>query len=184
MILYIIPGFGESTKDTPYQEIIKDAKKQGFETVTFDPIWKRKTIKNWLEDFNLLIKTKGEKDSIVIGFSFGAYIAVLSSIDHKFKKIILCSLSPYFEDDIKELPPLAHKILGKKRIEDFSKNKFPTKVNTPAIFIVGDKDFPLLIEEVKKNYKRWAGPKKVKILKDVKHNIGDDLYLKTIKEII
>ena len=180
-ILYIIPGFKESTNDIGYQKIIKYAREKGLEVIPFNPIWERKTIKDWLRSFNNMVEKKGKDNAIVLGFSFGAYITVLSSINHNFKKLILCSLSPYFKDDIIKLPPLAYKMIGKKRIKDFSENKFPINIKTPTVFLVGDKDTRLVIQRVKKSYKGWEGSKKIKILKDVEHDINNDLYLKAIK---
>ena len=178
--LYIIPGFKESTNDIGYQKIIKYARKKGFEVIFFNPKW-GKTIKVWLKNFNELIEKKNRDNVMVLGFSFGAYIAVLSAINHNFKKLILCSLSPYFKDDITKLPPLAYKMLGKKRIKDFSENKFPININTSAVFLVGDKDTQLVIQRVKKSYKKWIGSKEIKILKNVRHDINNDLYLEAIK---
>ncbi len=179
-ILYIIPGFGETTKSVGYQNIINYAEEKGFVVISFDPQWKRSTIKNWLEAFNKLVG-KNIEDAVVIGFSFGAYIAALSAKNHRFSKIIFCSLSPYFKDDIQKLPALAHRMLGKKRIQHFSENSFPDNISTPALFIVGDKDMRFVIDRVKKSYKKWMGPKKLEIIKGAEHDINNDSYLEIIK---
>ncbi len=183
--VYLIPGYGETSSDPGYTEIVNIAKNKGYNVVVYNPIWKRYTIKKWLSDFNKLISENQKQEPIVvIGFSFGAYIASLAAKDNKFQKIIFCSLSPYFKDDIENLPKLAYDMLGKRRIDDFSINEFPTNVNTEAVFIVGDKDIPLVVDRVKKSYNEWAGTKKIEILKDIPHYINFPVYIEKIVENI
>jgi len=43
------------------------------------------------------------KNSLIIGFSFGAMVAFIASQKIRPKKLILCSLSPYFNEDLKKL---------------------------------------------------------------------------------
>lgn len=182
--LYIIPGFGEKTEDQGYKDIVKLGNEKGYKVVKVNPVWERNTINKWLSDFNEMVDKDKNQQAIVIGFSFGAYIAALSSINHHFKKIIFCSLSPYFKEDIPKLPELAYKMLGKRRIKDFSTHEFPQSINIPAIFLVGDKDIPLVIKRVEKSYKNWTGQKKIQILPNVHHDINHTAYLKAIEKYL
>ncbi len=177
--LYILPGFGESVNDIGYKNISSFAKKEGYIVIPVPLVWNHRTASHWLKQFEKLVEKNGE-DAVVLGFSFGAYIAVLASKDFEFKKLIVCSLSPYFSDDLSSLPKLAFNILKKHRMNDFKTHNFPTNVTTPVIFFVGTKDIPLVLNRVKKAYKTWKGNKKIIYISKVRHEIEAPAYLKAI----
>lgn len=183
--MVIIPGFGETVKQSAYQQIAIFAHEKGYNVLMFIPRWQRHIATDWLNEFQQFIQRNVPSpcNTLVIGFSFGAYIAINSARHFKFKKILLCSLSPYFRDDIPKLPAIAYKILGKKRIQDFKKYAFPLAIRTPAIFFVGDKDMPLVIERSKKAFKQRGGPKKFELVSGAEHEI-DKKYLEIIKKYI
>ena len=182
--LYIIPGYGEKTSDQGYLELVQAGKQKGYRVVEVNPTWERNTIDKWLNEFNSVVEENEHSESVVVGFSFGAYICALSSANHHFKKIIFCSLSPYFKDDIGKLPAKATTLFGKRRINAFSKYEFPASINIPAIFMVGSADIPLVIERVKKSYNKWSGEKKLNVVKDAPHDISHPEYIKALIERI
>ena len=135
--IYIIPGFGETIKDDPYPILSNILKDKGYLVKNYQPKWRYRTITQWLKDFgDLLLNDKNSKP-IVLGFSLGANIAILKARDFNFSKIILCSPAPFFKEDLKKVSPIAQKILGNKRINEFKKNEFPSHLKTPCIFISG-----------------------------------------------
>lgn len=176
----IIPGFGEHTSEVPYREIKKIALREGYIVKTYNPRWSRNTASNWIAGFKELFQDKDLEQATIIGFSFGAYIAILIAQSIKAHKIIACSLSPYFKEDIATLPPIAHKILGTRRMSDFKRHSFPRSIKNVA-YIVGDADFPQLIVRVKKAYKRTGGKKRLTIIKKVAHEISQ-AYLRAIEK--
>lgn len=182
--LYLIPGFGETTRKKAYKELTNFSKKNNFEVIAVNPNWKNSVASDWIRFFlNKVSKNQSsDKESIVVGFSFGAYITAIASEKIKFKKIILASLSPYFKKDLKHLPIIAHKILGKKRMDDFKKYDFPKKTTTPVLFLVGDKDIPIVIKSARQSYKKWQGRKKIIVIKNAEHDLNNKLYLDSIKE--
>lgn len=182
--LYLIPGFGETTRKKAYREITDFSQKNNFKVIAVNPDWENSTASDWIKFFldKVSKNQPSNKDSIVVGFSFGAYIAAIASEKIKFKKIILASLSPYFKKDLKYLPAIAHKILGKKRIDDFKKYDFPKKTTAPVLFLVGDKDMPLVIKSIHQSYKKWQGIKKIIVIKNAEHDLNNKLYLDSIKE--
>lgn len=180
---YVLPGFGESTNDSSYKKLIDLSQKKDFKSLAFNPTWTRKTVTDWINEFkDFLKKNPPDKNSVAIGFSFGAYILALSATEYKFKKIIFCSLSPYFKDDLSKLPKLAYKILGKKRMSDFKKYSFPQNIASPAVFLVGEKDLPLVIARSKKSFKSWQGHKKFILVKNAGHDLGEGKYLTDIEK--
>lgn len=180
----VIPGFGESVEDSTYSAIKKKIENLGYSVALHQPQWKRNTIKKWLSDFKDFIKKFERMNPVVLGFSFGAYIAIISAKNFKFSKMILCSLSPYFKDDIKNLPLIAYKILGKKRIKDFGNYDFPKDLNTPALFLVGDKDMNIVIKRSLSAYKKYKGDKKIIKIKDAEHDLNNKNYIDEIKKTL
>ena len=126
--LYIIPGYHESPKNLGYKQLIKSGKEKGYDVVFWEPEWKYKKMSDWVSDFSKKVGSS-HQNTTVIGFSFGAFIALLASEKTKIDKIISCSLSPYFEDDINKLPDLAFKILGKRRMLEFKSTRLPKQIS-------------------------------------------------------
>ncbi len=182
--LYVIPGFGENTKMPDYKAVIKACRLFGYEVIEFNPCWDRSVASDWILDFERsLQKNKSAKTSI-IGFSFGAYVAVLSAQKFKFEKLVLCSLSPYFADNIPEIPEAAWKFFGKRRKQDFSKHHFPVGMQVDAAFLVGEHEIPMELKHVNDRYKSWSGKKTHIIVKGAEHSIGSGEYLNQIIETI
>lgn len=182
-IIFMIPGFGESTKDQAYSTISKELKLLRYQIVPHQPQWKNNTIKKWLVDFQKILKQYDSKPAI-LGFSFGAYIALLAAQNFKFSKMILCSLSPYFKEDIKHLPPIAHKMLGKKRIQDFSNYAFPKDLKIPAVFLVGDQDMELVVKRSIISHRQYRGAKKFILVKGAEHDLNNKNYIASIKKAL
>jgi len=182
--IIIIPGFGESVENATYPVIKKEIKSLGYNVVFHQPKWKRNTIKKWLSDFKEFLKKFEGIKPIVLGFSFGAYISIISAKDFRFSKIILCSLSPYFKDDIKNLPPIVYKILGQKRINDFKDYELPKNLGIPAIFLVGDKDINIVIQRSVSAYKKYKGNKKIIKIKGAEHDLNNKNYIDEIKKVL
>lgn len=187
-ILYIIPGFGENSKMVCYKKIISLGKKHGFHVIPINIKWQRTTMTQWLEQCNLILKkhVKRYTDAqiVMLGFSFGSCLAIHLAQTYNFHKLILCSISPYFKQDLKKLPPIVEKILGKKRMVDFSKYPFPKNNFTPAIFLYGSSEWPLTIKANKQYYKYWSGKKVIHEIPNAEHTIDSDAYRQAIEKSI
>ncbi|OGD66765.1 hypothetical protein A2442_01420 [Candidatus Campbellbacteria bacterium RIFOXYC2_FULL_35_25] len=180
--LYIIPGYHESPKNLGYKQLIKSGKEKGYDVVFWEPEWKYKKMSDWVSDFSKKVGSS-HQNTTVIGFSFGAFIALLASEKTKIDKIISCSLSPYFEDDINKLPDLAFKILGKRRMLEFKSTRLPKQISAKTTFLVGSNEWPLTIRRSKISYKKIIAPKKeIFIIPDVNHNISDPNYTEKVKK--
>ena len=179
--LYIIPGFGETTKDKPYKEIQKNAKDKGYEVIPIDLSWSRNTMSDWIREAREKVLEYGDNNSSILGFSFGAFVAVELSKEFSFKKIFVCSLSPYYSEDLKFMPKVIIRH-GKKRVADFKKYKFPANIKIKAVFMVGDSEWKFAQKRVGERFKKWKGTKSLKIINDSNHDIGNPEYLKEIKK--
>lgn len=178
--LYIIPGFGESSKEKAYREIAKAAKTAGYTPVFHVPTWSRTTATGWIREFKEKLARDKAGDVSVLGFSFGAYIAVNTARDFHFKNIFACSLSPYFKEDLKNIPPLAWKSLGIRRRNDFEKFTFPKDLNSNIVFFVGEKESDRMLKSTEKYYASCLGKKKRLIVPGARHDLNSEDYLQAV----
>ncbi len=182
-ILLIIPGFGENTKEKPYQEISRHAKSIGYaKIVEINPKWSYRTASNWCSDAKKSIGLLKPDETTVVAFSFGAYISLILANDLNFKKVILCSFSPYFKEHLAQIPEVAKEFLGKKRIDDFKNYSLPLKLSSQKnIFLFGEKEWPYAIEQAKEYSQKQKST--FKLIKNTIHELNDE-YLKEIKSLL
>lgn len=178
--LYLIPGFGETSSDPAYVRISRVAKEAGYHVVPFDPTWDRSAATRWVADFSRIVERDGAKNASVIGFSFGAYIAVLAAKKYDFNRLYLCSLSPYFKDDLPHIPDAAWKALGSRRKADFSSHSFPEDIGASAVFFVGEHEIRYELQAVEKRYRAWKGEKKYIVVPDADHDLESGEYLDSL----
>lgn len=138
--LYIIPGLGESTRSKNYRGIIKYARDIGLEIVPVNINWSSKMD---MTDFIAQVDSKipdSIDDSYVLGFSFGAYITAVLAKKKNAKGYIFCSASPYFKENLKDIPEKTRKYFGETMFESFKKYSFPKDVESEAWFLIGEND--------------------------------------------
>ncbi|MEX0910184.1 MAG: hypothetical protein WDZ73_00290 [Candidatus Paceibacterota bacterium] len=176
--LYLVPGFGESPSDYGYMQITKIAESYGYCVVPVSIRWSKRTATHWVKDFLDVVEKNGAHNSIALGFSFGAYVVALASMSKKFDEIILCSMSPYFKEDLKFIPHDSLDFFGKRRVEDFKLHLTPI-FNTKTSLYFGDQDWLIAIKKAEKLAK---SSKLVNffLIKGVGHDISHNLYIKTI----
>lgn len=188
---YIIPGFMENanTRKT-YKQIASLFRKKGYTPVIAKITWKQRVMSDYVKEFNSQLKEDVSK-SVFLGFSFGAIIAFVSAVEHNPKKLLLCSLSPYFKQDIERTKNWKHfKAKGfKRRIKDlrnFDFDKLSKKSRTETILFVGGKEiekYPPLGFRAKDAHRKIRGSK-LTLIKDAPHDIGHVNYFSKIKESI
>lgn len=182
--VYIIPGLGESTISSNYKQVISILKENGFKVVPIKILWaKNLAMSDYIEEANKQIPENSNNDYI-LGFSFGAYIASVLSKNKKAKGYIFCSLSPYFKDDLKQIPKESRDYFGKKMIDSFKKYSFPSRSKDSAWFLIGTKDWDLALERAQKSFDKWKGPKELVFVKNAGHSLKDPNYIKAIQKII
>lgn len=175
--LLIIPGFGETTSESPYKEFAK--KHVGdYNVITFTPRWDYSVASKWLIELENKLAKIITEDTIVVAFSLGAYITLLAAHKYQFKQVILCSLSPFFKEQLHKLPDSAKAFLGKRRINDFYTYPIPSKVKQSSyIFLFGAKDWVVGIQESKKMAKKYNGT--FNLVDDAPHELTEK-YLSMI----
>jgi hypothetical protein len=84
-MIYIIPGFGEDCRLLRYRKLTATLRSKGYKVKCYNP--------NWYKPLSDQVFCVG-KNSIVIGFSFGAVLAYLIVKKYPCKGVILASISP------------------------------------------------------------------------------------------
>lgn len=170
-IVFIIPGFKHRPTNKAYKEIAKILKNEGYQPILITIPWKQATISENTEYFLQEYKKIKARQKYILGFSFGAIIAFNASTKVSTSGLILCSLSPYFKEDVSSsklhCATLAKKIKAKK-----------------IHMLYGKKEAKSLIRRVSSAYRQISVAQKYIIpIKDTEHNIGDKRYLHTIAQI-
>ncbi len=182
--IFIIPGFAQRPTNKAYKEVAKILKSEGYFPILVAIPWKNSTISQNTEHFLKIYKKTKARKKYILGFSYGAMIAFIAATKVNPSGIILCSLSPYFKEDM----PKTNKnlsLLMTARYEDFSKLHCGTlakKIKTGRILMLyGAQETKVLIKRVTDAFGQIPAQKKhlIPILK-AEHEIGDKRYLNTI----
>lgn len=160
-------------------------KREGYSPIPVDIPWRKTTISQNTKHFLKEYKKIKTKNKYILGFSYGAMIAFLASTKIRTSGLILCSLSPYFKEDLAKTKENWKSKLMMKRLQDFSSLHCQTlakKIKTKQVLMLyGAKESKTLIKRVKEAYKQIDSTDKYLIsIKKTEHNIGDKKYLFTI----
>lgn len=187
-IAFIIPGLGCPIKNKEYQEIAKYFKQKNFKPVIVEINWKRNTHTQYVEQFKKqYTEHVGKDDKVyILGFSFGAMISCISVPELKPDGQILCSPSPFFQEDMPKIKKWWKDYHGKRRCEVFNKLSFANiakQIKCKTYIIAGNK------EGIEVGHRAKDAKKKIKnselfFLEGVRHDIADRKYLNKIAEII
>lgn len=196
-IVFIIPGFGHSPQNKAYLEISKQLRKQGHIPVSIKIPWVKSTISQNTSYFidkyerKLSLKSKNLKRRkvYILGFSFGALIAMIASTKLSVNGLILCSLSPFFKEDLPKTKPPQKSILERTRYQDFSKFHYRKIAKTTkakkVLMLYGSKESKPLIKRVTKTYANISARNKYLLpIQKTEHNISDKKYLSTINQVL
>lgn len=122
-VLYL-PGGGSSRANYPYDKILRKVQRRGHKT-TFCPItWRGTNIHDWVEEVRPTYRQHDPAQTILVGFSFGAMTALLLTAECPPAGLILCSLSPYFAEDLPFIPARWVRRLNPRRRAAFEKLHF------------------------------------------------------------
>jgi len=185
--VFVIPGFRQTPKNKAYREISKLLVSEGFQPFLMDMSWKKRTVSKNTEYFLKEYKKIRNSKKNILGFSYGAMIAFLASTKVEVDTLILCSLSPYFQEDVmhKRIP---RSPIQADRHSDFSKlnsTELAKKIKARQILMLyGSKEAKSLVRRVVETFDDIKLSKKQLLrIKKTEHNIGDKRYLQTIHEV-
>lgn len=187
-IAFIIPGYGFSGKEREYQKIAEFFRQHKIKPVIVEIDWKRRTMSQYVRQFEDQYFKHAYIGSEIyfLGFSYGAMVACIASARLKPKNQILCSLSPYFKEDMPSIKKWWRSMTGKRRIEEFenlSFAKLAKSISARTILLAGDKE-GVEVEKRTKDASRKITGSELFFLNGVKHDISDKRYLEKIKSVI
>lgn len=127
------------------------------------------------------------KEKYILGFSYGAMIAFLAATKVHVSGLILCSLSPYFQEDIQNKTRTRKSTLEKKRYDDFvtlHSGRLAKQLKTKQVMMLyGVQEAKSLIKRVSETfYQIPTTQKKLFAVKKAEHNLGNTSYLEKIKQ--
>ncbi len=168
--IFIIPGFRHHPKHKAYKAIAKILKSEGYLTVSVTIPWKQTTISQNTQYFLKEYKKIKTKKKYILGFSFGAMIAFLASTKVEVYGLILCSLSPYFKEDLPSSNFHCAQVAKQTKAKQI-------------LMLYGEKEAKPLIKRVNQAFYQIPSPHKYLVsIKKTEHNIGDKRYLHTIHQ--
>lgn len=189
---FIIPGLGESAENPAYPEITNYFRKKGIRPLIVPIQWKYRTMSDYVAQFeDFYNKNKTEENSL-LGFSFGAFIAFVAGTKSKNKSLVICSLSPYFKEDLKGTikvhgKNVIERHIGSRRIKDFEKysfNDLTKEIKSESVYIfVGEKELEICKMRAEDASRKISRSRLIKI-KDTEHRIGQEGYLLAVKDLI
>jgi pimeloyl-ACP methyl ester carboxylesterase len=181
----------QSAADPKYEELRQAIEARGYKVIASPLHWNKKTVSEYTKEFIDFYKSnKGDEGNIVIGNSFGAMVAFLSAPIIKPDRVLVCSLSAYFKEDMhKQKQNYMVRRFGKRRTADshiISADETAKKINgahVPITFMRGEKEnwgrFIKLSERVEQSAKAVEGSRLV-IVPDCPHSFRTPEYIKGI----
>lgn len=185
--IFIIPGFKHKSTQKDYLDVVDIFRKKGFEPKIVEVKWNNRTFSQWLNEFLMFYEEHKSDEITLLGFSYGAMIALVAATKIKPTNLILCSLSPYFSEDIPKLKKYWLQSIGKKRVNDFSKLNFKEiaqQIKCKTHLLIGEKEskkysgLELRVSEANRLIKS-----ELIRIKNADHNIGQEEYLEAIKSL-
>ena len=186
--IFIIPGYNHTPSYSAYRKITILLQNKGYSPIPVTIPWKQNITQNtdyFLKEFK---KITGKK-KYILGFSFGAMIALLASTKVSVNGLILCSLSPYFKEDLPKISKSDYARIKKLYYNDFTKlsfQKMAKKTKAKQILMLyGAREATSLKNRVSETYNEINLKNKYLLpISRTEHNIGDYKYLNKISKII
>jgi pimeloyl-ACP methyl ester carboxylesterase len=187
--ILFIPGFPETINSRNYGSAIKALESKGYKVKFVQIDWARKTITDWVAEFETVYIQHDPSETILAGFSYGAMTAFIAASHQNPAALWLFSLSPYFADDLPKLKQWWLKEIGKKRVDSFKKLDFPPlarKIACPTLIFYGEKEgieWPWVKERAEEAH-RFIKNSQLFEVPGADHDVADPRYIEVIKENI
>ena len=137
---FILAGFKHSPREPQFDWLEEFLKSEGFKVVKVDIHWRHRVMTDYVQEFEDFFEQHKTGENYVLGFSYGAMIAMISASKLSPDGVYLCSLSPYFQEDLEKLKPWWRAVLGLRRLADFknySAREISKGLKIPTIVFYG-----------------------------------------------
>jgi pimeloyl-ACP methyl ester carboxylesterase len=130
-IIYIIPGWKESSQYKIYQSLAALAKKKGYDVIFYEIDWD-KSLSSQIFPV--------QKNAIILGFSLGAILAHLIAQKYECRKLILASMTPLHSFKNNKAKKELIDLLGHAFVEDISKKLRIKNRARSQVIVYGDRE--------------------------------------------
>ena len=185
--IFIITGFKDKASDSQYKWMRTFFKKKGFIVKIPSIKWNHRVMSDYVDEFRQYYEENKSEKNYVLGFSYGAMIAFISAHELKPAKLYLCSLSPYFNEDLRTLKPWWKRFIGIHRLKDFKQyiaKSIAKNLAIPTVVFYGTREakrYPELKVRCEETAKLAPKAKLVSI-KDAPHRVDHPEYVEAIKK--
>lgn len=182
----MIPGSGEGLKDRDYGAVLKMYRSLGYDP-EFVPIdWNYKIFDDYVEQIKNLIPRSDLEKSLLSGFSWGAMLALIVSAQYANpRKLVLCSLSPYFAENLPHTKESWLKWAGKRRVKNlanYSIRELAPSIQSPTVLFIGDAERKKYGDKIDMEANKLIkNSKYIVIGGGVSHDVADPKYIAAIK---
>ena len=186
-VVLIIPGFKDYPNLKIYRQISKSYQDKGFDVVVLNIPWKNHTMSDYVDYFLKIYFKYQDSEVSTLGFSFGAMVSFIASSKVNIKSQILCSISPYFKEDMKLIKKSWADGVGKKRMADFgkiSRKEICKLIKAQTTMLIGTKEGPEMLQVTQSIYDGIKSDKDLAVIKGVGHDIAAKKYFEEISKRI
>lgn len=186
--IFIIPGFKEQVSHPRYRWMLTYYEESGFVVRQANITWNNRVMSDYVQEFSEYFRQHKTEENHVIGFSYGAMIAFISASGLAPDSLALCSLSPYFRQDLPHLKSSWKKEVGEMRIRDFEKYeaiKIAQSIKVPTVIFYGSVEgnkYPQLKVRCEEIVRYIAGARLV-VVEGAPHDIDHPAYRDAIKDV-
>ncbi len=187
-VAIIIPGRGEHYDNEAYIDIKHSFELKNYTTYILNIDWDVVTLDNLVsigeQAITPIINRHRESDITLLGFSFGAVIALKNSHQNNINNIILVSLSSLFKEDLPHHLSLLR--FFATTMTDYNSNElfYPKETDNNLVFFYGSRDSFLINKKIINQRTLRFPNSELIIVKGAKHDISGKNYQEAIKTYI
>lgn len=190
--VFIIPGAGQRADMPHYQQIGELFEKQGITPAYIGINWRmRQSIEDCAEEaeghIRKVLEERPNDQLYFLGFSIGAMVAHYLSAHYEAKAQILCSMSPFFKEDIEHLPFLTRLISNFMIYPGSERPKYPNPFAYKMMdtyWLIGEKESRYLNEKIISKRQELYPEANLVMVKNTRHDISAPEYIKAISNVI
>ncbi len=186
-IVYIIPGFDPSADAHGYRAVASEFKAIGARVTIINISWKYQTVTSYTRKvLEHIVKNSTTNSICLFGFSMGAVVALLIAPRLNVNCLVLCSMSPYFKENLSRISADDQASLGLRRIRDFRQYRFKTiasQISCRALIVTGDQESKSVIKMSTKASREIKKAELIPIPNGI-HSLSQPEYVRKLEEVI
>ena len=184
-----IPGFQEDAHSRDYAAVLTAIEEKGYVARLVGVHWNYRTLDDWVRQVEKEYAQLDSDQTILAGFSFGAMTALAVAARRTPAQLWLCSLSPYFAEDLPGIRPAWLAYIGKRRAAVFSKLLFAElaqKIKCKTIIFIGSNEIRKFsdMEHRSKEAQRLISGSSFHIVRDAGHEVDAPAYIAALRKSI